>query len=213
MNLEKINNIFQIFSSHNPNPKTELEYTNHFTLAVAVALSAQATDVSVNKATKALFNKADNPEDMLKLGEEGLKDYIKTIGLYNSKAKNIIAMCKILIEKHNSEIPNTMEELIKLPSIGRKTANVILNCAFSKLTMPVDTHVYRVSHRIGFSNGKTPESVEKDLLKKIPKKWLQYGHHWLILHGRYTCKAKKPLCNECSISSFCDHYNKLSSTK
>jgi len=209
MDRKNINRIFQIFSNQNPHPETELEYSNNFTLAVAVILSAQATDVSVNKATKHLFINYDNPQKILTLGENGLKAYIKTIGLYNSKAKNIIALCKILIDKYNSEIPGTFDQLVKLPGIGRKTANVILNCAFGKLTMAVDTHVYRVSHRIGLSTGKTPEKVEKDLLKNIPPKWMQHAHHWLILHGRYTCKARKPLCEECAITKYCKYYNTI----
>lgn len=208
MHKKQIENIFQIFSDRNPSPKTELEYNNNFTLAVAVILSAQATDISVNKATKNLFKTHNNPEQILGLGEEKLKTYIKTIGLYNSKAKNIIALCSILIDKYNSEIPSEFDQLIALPGIGRKTANVILNCAFGKLTMAVDTHVYRVSHRIGFSSGKTPEKVETDLLKKIPTKWLNHAHHWLILHGRYICKARKALCSECPITEYCKYYNK-----
>ena len=208
MQPKQIDHIFQIFSKQNPDPKTELKYNNNFTLAVAVILSAQATDVSVNKATKELFISHNTPQQMLNLGEDGLKTYIKTIGLYNTKAKNIIALCSILIDKYNSEIPSKFEQLIKLPGIGRKTANVILNCTFGKLTMAVDTHVYRVSHRIGFSAGNTPEKVEKDLLKNIPKKWMKHAHHWLILHGRYICKARKPLCLECLIAKHCEYYNK-----
>ena len=206
MNSKTINQIFQIFSNNNPTPKTELEFTNNFTLSVAVILSAQATDISVNKATKNFFPSYDSPEKILSLGEDGLKKYIKTIGLYNSKAKNVIALCEILIDKYNSNIPSEFDELIKLPGIGRKTANVILNCAFGKPTMAVDTHVHRVSNRIGFSSGNTPEKVERDLLKKIPNKWLNDGHHWLILHGRYTCKARKPQCSECQITEYCKYY-------
>jgi len=209
MEHKNINRIFQIFSNQNPNPETELEYSNNFTLAIAVILSAQSTDVSVNKATKHLFVDYNTPQKILALGENGLKDYIRTIGLYNAKAKNIIALCKILIDKYNSEIPETFDQLVKLPGIGRKTANVILNCAFGKLTMAVDTHVYRVSHRIGLSTGKTPEKVEKDLLRNIPSEWMQYAHHWLILHGRYTCKARKPLCGECAITKYCKYYKKI----
>lgn len=204
---KNIDKIFSIFSENNPAPKTELVYNNNFTLAVAVILSAQATDVSVNKATKDFFSEYDTPEKIFALREDGLKDYIKTIGLYNSKAKNIIAFCKILIDKYNSEVPDNFEQLLSLPGIGRKTANVILNCAFGHLTMPVDTHVYRTAHRIGLSSGKTPEKVEKELLNVIQKKWLEHAHHWLILHGRYTCKARKPLCDECSISQYCEYYN------
>jgi len=206
---DKIEKIFQNFSAANPTPKTELEYTNNFTLAIAVILSAQATDISVNKATKNLFKQFDTPQKILSLGADNLKTYIKTIGLYNSKTKNIIALCEVLIDKYNSIIPNQFEELIKLPGIGRKTANVILNCAFAKPTMAVDTHVFRVAHRIGLSVGGSPEKVEKDLLKKIPSKWLFYAHHWLILHGRYICKARTPLCTECSISAYCSYYKKM----
>ncbi|MDA9163663.1 endonuclease III [Rickettsiaceae bacterium] len=208
MGAKHIDDIFNIWRGDNPEPVTELEYGNHFTLTVAVVLSAQATDVSVNKATKALFVDYDTPEGILALGEDGLKKYIKTIGLYNSKAKNIIALCRILIDNYNSQIPNEFDELIKLPGVGRKTANVVLNCAFGKPTMAVDTHVFRVANRIGFSDGKTPEKVEKDLLELIPEKWLTHGHHWLILHGRYVCKARKPLCEECNISDYCNYYKK-----
>lgn len=203
---DKIEKIFQIFSSADPKPKTELEYSNNFTLTIAVILSAQATDISVNKATKKLFEQYDTPHKIFLLGEANLKPYIKTIGLYNSKAKNIIALCEILINKYNSIIPDEFEELIKLPGIGRKTANVILNCAFAKPTMAVDTHVFRVAHRIGLSIGSSPEKVEKDLLKKIPKQWLLHAHHWLILHGRYVCKARTPICSRCSISAYCSYY-------
>ena len=203
---DKIEKIFQIFSSADPEPKTELVYSNNFTLTIAVILSAQATDISVNKATRKLFEQCDTPQKIFSLGEANLKPYIKTIGLYNSKAKNIIALCKILINKYNSIIPDEFEELIKLPGIGRKTANVILNCAFAKPTMAVDTHVFRVAHRIGLSIGSSPEKVEKDLLKKIPEQWLLYAHHWLILHGRYVCKARTPICSRCSISAYCSYY-------
>jgi endonuclease-3 len=208
MNSKIINQIFQIFSNNNPIPKTELEFTNNFTLSVAVILSAQATDISVNKATKNFFLSYDTPKKIFYLGEDGLKKYIKTIGLYNSKAKNVIALCKILIDKYSSNIPSEFDELIKLPGIGRKTANVILNCAFGRPTMAVDTHVHRVSNRIGFSSGSTPEKVERDLLKEIPNKWLKHGHNWLILHGRYTCKARKPQCFECQITKYCEYYRK-----
>lgn len=205
MDNDQINNIFEIFHKAEPAPRTELNYTNNFTLAVAVVLSAQATDISVNKATGDLFTNYGTPEKLLSLGEDGLKKYIKTIGLYNTKAQNIIKLCADLIEKHNSQIPDDFNSLIALPGIGRKTANVILNCAFGRPTMAVDTHVYRVSHRIGFSSGKTPEKVEQDLLKIIPIKWLKCAHHWLILHGRYICQARKPLCEKCSIAKYCEY--------
>ncbi len=206
---QKIDKIFQIFHDIEPEPKTELNYTNNFTLSVAVLLSAQATDVSVNKATGELFEQYNTPEKMLTLGEEGVKQYIKTIGLFNSKARNVIALCMQLIEHHNSEIPDDFEKLIKLPGIGRKTANVILNCAFGKPTMAVDTHVFRVSNRVGLSNGKTPEKVEKDLIQNIPLKWLEFGHHQLILHGRYICKARKPECTKCPITEYCNYYSNI----
>lgn len=213
MNQELIDEIFATFSKNNKDPQTELEFTNHFTLAVAVILSAQATDISVNKATKDLFIKYDTPEKILELGEDGLKEYIKTIGLYNSKAKNIILFCQQLIDEYNSTVPEDFEKLVNLPGVGRKTANVILNCAFGHKTMAVDTHVFRVSNRIGLANGKTPEKVEKDLLSNIPDKWLKNAHHWLILHGRYVCKARKPLCEICPIQEHCNYYKNLGITK
>lgn len=206
MERELVNKIFEIFQKNNQEPQTELEFNNKFTLAVAVILSAQATDISVNKATKELFKKYDTAEKMLALGEDNLKKYVKTIGLYNSKAKNIIALCQILVDKYNSEIPDNFADLIALPGIGRKTANVILNCGFGRPTMAVDTHVYRVAHRIGLSKGKNPLQVEQDLVISISNKWLKYAHHWLILHGRYICKARKPLCNKCPIKDYCQYY-------
>ena len=210
MRTEKdINQIFEILSAKNPEPKTELEFANNYTLAVAVILSAQATDVGVNKATKPLFKIVKTPEEMLSLGEKGLKEYVKSIGLYNTKAKNIILMSHALIEKHNSKIPENFDDLILLPGIGRKTANVILNCAFGKPTIAVDTHVFRTAQRIGLSKGKTPDKVEDDLVKKIPIKWKTHAHHWLILLGRYICKARKPDCQKCSITHLCKFYKKL----
>lgn len=204
MNKNKINQIFQVWQQENPYPKTELIYTNNYTLLVAVVLSAQSTDIGVNKATKALFKIADTPQKMLNLGEEKLKKYINTIGLYNSKAKNVIALSEILVTKFNSEIPQDLETLQTLPGVGRKTANVVLNCAFNKPTIAVDTHVFRVSNRIGFVKEKDVLKTELALLKKIPKEWQNHAHHWLILHGRYICQAKKPKCNECRISQFCE---------
>jgi endonuclease-3 len=209
MDSMTINKIFAKFNSLNSAPQTELEYCNNFTLAIAVILSAQATDISVNKATKDLFTQYHTPESIYNLGEDGLKQYIKTIGLYNSKAKNIIALAKILIDHYDSLIPDSFDELIKLPGIGRKTANVILNCAFGHSTIAVDTHVLRVSNRIGLSNASTPDKVEQDLLNTIPKKWQYNAHHWLILHGRYICKAKRPLCNKCPIVDLCSYQNKV----
>lgn len=204
----KIDAIFEIFSTINPNPKTELEYKNSFTLLVAVVLSAQSTDSGVNRATRELFKTYDTPEKILNLGEEDLKKYIKTIGLYNNKAKNIIALSKMLIEDYGSVVPNSMEELTKLPGVGRKTASVVLCSAFGKAAMPVDTHVARVAQRTGLSHHKMPEKIEKDLLAIIPQKWLYNAHHWLVLHGRYICVARKPKCEICPIKDYCDYYTK-----
>lgn len=203
MKKSDINSVFEIFSKNNPEPKTELNYKNNFTLLVAVVLSAQSTDVGVNKATKDLFEIADTPEKILALGEDGLKHYIKTIGLFNSKAKNVIKLSEQLIKEHNSTVPDDFESLIKLAGVGRKTADVILNCAFGKPTIAVDTHVFRVSNRLGLVKTTSPEKTSAPLLKKIPKDWLQHAHHWLILHGRYTCKARKPLCGTCSVIDYC----------
>ena len=208
MDLNTLNQIFTIFSALSKEPKTELEYVNNFTLAVAVILSAQATDISVNKATFDLFKTHKKPEDFLKLGENNLKKYIKTIGLYNTKAKNIIALSKILVDKYNSNIPENFEDLVNLPGVGRKTANVILNCAFGKQTIAVDTHVARVSNRIGLTSETIPEKIERDLLKQIPTIGLKNAHHWLILHGRYICKARKPECMKCPIYHLCEYKNK-----
>lgn len=205
MQIEIVEKIFEIFHKNNPNPKTELEYVNNFTLLVAVVLSAQSTDISVNKATKELFQHYDTPTKILQLGEDRLKNYIKTIGLFNTKAKNIIALSSILVENYNSIVPNNFEDLILLPGVGRKTANVMLSSVFGTLAIAVDTHVFRVSKRLGLSDGTTPEKVEADLLKIIPKKWLINAHHWLILHGRYVCKAKKPDCDHCTLVSYCQY--------
>jgi endonuclease-3 len=206
MKKAKINEIFAIFASKNPHPKTELEFANHYTLLVAVVLSAQSTDIGVNKATKKLFGVANSPEKMLVIGEENLKKYINTIGLYNNKAKNIIALSKILVEKFNSQVPNNFDELQSLPGVGRKTANVVMSCAFGAVTIAVDTHVFRVSNRIGIVNEKDVLKTEIALLKNIPKQWQQHAHHWLILQGRYICTAKKPKCDICPISKFCKFY-------
>ena len=206
-----VDKIFEIFNRNTQNPVTELVYTNNFTLAIAVILSAQATDLSVNKATKELFNKYDTPLKFLELGQEGLKEYIKTIGLYNAKAKNIIALSKILVDKYNSQIPSDFDELIKLPGIGRKSANVILNCAFNEPRIAVDTHVYRVAHRLGLSNAKSLLQVEKELTNLIPDKWKIKAHHWLVLHGRYICKARKPLCHQCLIKEHCRYFKTINS--
>jgi endonuclease-3 len=186
-----------------PAPTTELQYDSVFELLIAVILSAQATDVGVNKATKLLYAKADTPESIYALGEQGLKKYIKTIGLFNAKAKNIIATCRILVEEHDSIVPNQRAALEALPGVGRKTANVVLNTAFGELTIAVDTHIFRVSNRTSLAPGKTPLSVERGLLEAVPKRYISDAHHWLILHGRYTCTARNPKCGECCVSDLC----------
>lgn len=186
-----------------PNPKSDLEYTNTYTLLVAVVLSAQATDKGVNKATKKLFQLIDNPKDMVALGEEQLKDYIKTIGLYNAKAANVIKLSQQLIDDHDGQIPQTEKELTALAGVGRKTANVVLNIAFGKNTIAVDTHVYRLGRRLGLSKGTTPDAVEKDLLSRVPAEFLYQAHHWLILHGRYSCVARHPKCETCILNDLC----------
>ena len=198
--------IFEMFTRLRhaiPDPKSDLEYTNIYTLLVAVVLSAQATDIGVNKATKKLFQVVDNPKDMLALGEEGLKEHIKTIGLYNSKAKNVIKLSEQLLANHNGAIPQTEKELTALAGVGRKTANVVLNIAFGHNTIAVDTHVYRLARRLGLSKGTTPDAVEKDLLLRVPQEFLYQAHHWLILHGRYTCVARKPKCEACVLNDIC----------
>ena len=204
MNKKKIDAIFAIWQQANPHPQTELIFTNHYTLLVAVVLSAQSTDVGVNKATKALFAVADTPAKMLALGETALKKYISTIGLYNGKARNIIALSEILLRKFNGEIPRDLEKLQTLPGVGRKTANVVMNCAFGEATIAVDTHVFRVANRIGFTDEPDVLKTELALLRVIPKKWQQHAHHWMILHGRYTCVARKPKCGECNVREFCE---------
>jgi len=208
MNLEKRILFFQTLKNANPEPKTELIYESTFELLVAVILSAQATDISVNKATKILFATANTPEKITRLGEAGLKQHIKTIGLYNSKAKNIIQTCKILVEKHDSIVPNERHQLESLPGVGRKTANVVLNTAFRQIAMAVDTHIFRISNRTGLAPGKTVLEVEKKLLKRVPKKFLLDAHHWLILHGRYICTARNPKCSQCSVEKICNFKKK-----
>jgi endonuclease III len=195
--------IFRRFSVQRPEPRGELEHTNPFTLVVAVALSAQATDAGVNKATRALFKIADTPEKMLALGEERVRDYIKTIGLYRNKAKNVIALSQILVDKFGGVVPQTRDELVTLPGVGRKTANVVLSMAFGQATMAVDTHIFRIANRIKLAPGKTPDEVEEQLMTVVPKHYLYHAHHWLILHGRYTCKARKPECERCVIADIC----------
>lgn len=208
MNKKKYQEIFERFQKQNPHPTTELKYSTPFELLIAVMLSAQATDVSVNKATAKLFQVANTPQDLLDLGLDKLKDYIKSIGLYNSKAQNIMKTCKILIEEHRGEVPNQREALESLPGVGRKTANVILNTAFGQPTMAVDTHIFRVANRIGIAKGNTPLAVEKQLLKNVPPDFLHDAHHWLILHGRYVCTARKPHCKTCLIVDLCEYPDK-----
>lgn len=208
MQVVNIEAIFSRFEAMEPNPQTELRFTNDYTLLVAIVLSAQATDVGVNKATAELFAKVDTPAKMLKLGEEGLKKYIKTIGLLNAKAKNIMALSEILVEEHGGKVPETREELIKLPGVGRKTANVWLNCARGAPTIAVDTHVFRVANRLGLCKTTTPEKTEEALEKVIPVRFKQHAHHWLILHGRYVCKARKPECWRCIVSEWCAYPHK-----
>ncbi|MEK4035277.1 endonuclease III [Methylocystis sp. IM3] len=199
----RIEAIFARLAEANPEPKGELHYTNPFTLLVAVVLSAQATDAGVNKATPALFALADTPEKMVALGEERVREAIKTIGLFRTKAKNVVALSQMLIERHGGRVPRTREELIALPGVGRKTANVVLNIAFHQPTIAVDTHIFRVSNRLPIAKGATPEAVEAGLEAVVPEKYLLHAHHWLILHGRYVCKARKPECARCILYELC----------
>jgi endonuclease-3 len=208
MTKSAITEFFTRLRAANPDPKSDLEYTNAYTLLVAVALSAQATDEGVNRATKELFKTVDTPQKMLELGLDGLKNHIKTIGLYNTKAKNVIAAAEILVRDYNGEVPDTREDLVKLPGVGRKTANVVLNIIFNQPTMAVDTHIFRVSNRTGLAPGKNVDVVEQALLKCIPQEFMQYAHHWLILHGRYTCKARKPDCRNCAVIDLCHFKDK-----
>jgi len=211
MNAQQIHGFFTTLRAANPSPQTELEYSSVFELLAAVLLSAQATDVGVNKATRRLFPVANTPQKILSLGEEGLSDYIRTIGLYRSKARHLIATCQILVEQHGGQVPRTRDALEALPGVGRKTANVVLNVAFGEPTMAVDTHLFRLGNRTGLAPGKTPLAVELGLLKRIPAEFLVDAHHWLILHGRYVCKARAPLCESCSVASFCDEGRRLQS--
>ena len=208
MNKQKRTAIFSKLRDLDPNPDTELRYDSPFQLLISVILSAQATDVSVNKATDKLYPFANTPESILALGVAGITPYIKTIGLYNSKANNIIRTCRILIDEHDSEVPRTREALEKLPGVGRKTANVVLNTAFGEPTIAVDTHIFRVCNRTGIAPGKTPLEVEKRLLRTTPEEFRKDAHHWLILHGRYVCKARKPLCGSCPIIDWCEYRKK-----
>jgi endonuclease-3 len=204
MKREHITPFFATLKAANPQPNTELEYTSVFELLTAVLLSAQATDVGVNKATRRLFPVANTPQAILDLGLDGLESHIKTIGLYHSKAKHLLQTCQILVEQHGGVVPRTREALEALPGVGRKTANVVLNVAFGEATMAVDTHIFRVGNRTGLAPGKTPYEVEMQLLKRIPKEYLVDAHHWLILHGRYVCQARKPLCWQCAVNGYCD---------
>lgn len=208
MNNEKRTAIYSKLRELDPNPDTELRYDSPFELLIAVILSAQATDVSVNKATDKLYPVANTPEQILALGVAGLKPYIKTIGLFNNKAENIIKTCRMLIDEHNSDVPRSRAELERLPGVGRKTANVIMNTAFGEPTIAVDTHIFRVSNRTGLAKGKTPLEVEKRLVRLTPDEFKKDAHHWLILHGRYVCRARKPLCGDCAIFEWCEFKDK-----
>ncbi|RMF14265.1 MAG: endonuclease III [Alphaproteobacteria bacterium] len=205
MEPERVEEIFHRFEEHNPHPTTELHYTNPYTLLVAVVLSAQSTDKGVNKATEKLFRVADTPEKMVALGIDGIKRYINTIGLYNSKAKHVYELSKILIDRYGGKVPADREALMALPGVGRKTANVVLNVAFHQPTIPVDTHVFRVARRLGLAHGNTPLKVEQELEHVIPDRYRDRAHHWLILHGRYVCKARKPACDRCFLIDLCDY--------
>ncbi len=208
MNAEKRRQIFERLKQANPHPTTELEYTTPFELLIAVILSAQATDVSVNKATRRLYPVANTPEAIYALGVDGLIPYVQTIGLYKNKAKNVIETCRLLIERHGSQVPRDRESLQALPGVGRKTANVVLNTAFGEIAMAVDTHIFRVSNRTGLAPGKNVDAVEAKLLKMVPTEYLMDAHHWLILHGRYTCTARSPQCWNCLIADLCDYTTK-----
>ncbi len=210
MNKVRVEEMFRRLAERDPEPRGELHYKNPYTLLVAVALSAQATDIGVNRATRPLFEIVDTPQKMLALGEEKLRDYIKTIGLFNTKAKNVIALSRILVEQYAGEVPRDREALETLPGVGRKTANVVLNIAFGEPTIAVDTHLFRVGNRTGLAPGKTPLAVELKLLKAVPKKYMLHAHHWLILHGRYICLARKPRCPDCLIADLCAFKEKTS---
>jgi endonuclease III len=205
-----IDEFFRRLAADNPAPKTELEYINPYTLLVAVVLSAQATDIGVNKATGPLFQIVQTPQQMVELGEERLRQYIRTIGLFNTKAKNVIKLSEILVAEHGGEVPRKRKELEALPGVGRKTANVVLNVAFGQTTIAVDTHIFRVSNRTGLARGKTPEEVERKLVRYVPARWKPHAHHWLILHGRYICKARKPDCPACVVRDLCAYPDKTS---
>ncbi len=205
MNAKDVDELFRRLAKERPDPRSELDYINPYTLLVAVVLSAQATDAGVNKATAALFKQVTTPQQMLALGEAGLRERIRTIGLFNTKAKNIIALSRALVDEDAGEVPQTRAALGRLPGVGRKTANVVLNVAFGEPTIAVDTHIFRVANRTGLAPGKTPLLVEQELERVVPDKWKRNAHHWLILHGRYTCLARKPRCEACSIADLCDY--------
>jgi endonuclease-3 len=209
MTRDEVFEFFRLLAEDDPAPETELEYGNAFQLVVAVALSAQATDVGVNKATRKLFAEVETPAQMVELGEQGLKEHIKTIGLFNTKAKNVIALSQMLLDDFGGEVPDNRAALVKLPGVGRKTANVVLNCWFGQETFAVDTHIFRVGNRTGLARGKTPEKVEAKLEKVVPGPFRLHAHHWLILHGRYTCKARTPECWRCKVVSLCGYRNKV----
>ena len=209
MNKAQIFEFFRRLAEDNPSPQTELEYGNAYQLLVAVALSAQATDVGVNKATRALFARVQTPQQMLDLGEDGLKDHIKTIGLFNSKAKNVIAAAQILVTEHGGEVPDNRDALTRLPGVGRKTANVVLNCWFGQETFAVDTHIFRLGNRTGMAKGKTPDHGEAKLEKRVPQPFRRDSHHWMILHGRYVCKARTPECWRCTVADLCSFRKKV----
>ena len=209
MKTEFIAPFFATLQAANPQPNTELEYTNVFELLAAVLLSAQATDVGVNKATRRLFAAANSPQKMLALGLDAVTEQIRTIGLFRTKAKNLIETCRILVEQHGGQVPRTREALEALPGVGRKTANVVLNVAFGEPTMAVDTHIFRVSNRTGLAPGKNPLAVELQLMKRVPAEYLIDAHHWLILHGRYVCQARRPLCEQCQVATWCDSAPKI----
>jgi len=208
LSADEIITVMERFKAHNPEPKSELVWKSPFTLLVSVVLSAQATDKSVNAATGPLYQVADTPEKILALGEEGLISYIKTIGLYRTKAAHVMGLCRKLIDDFGGEVPHDREALMSLPGVGRKTANVVLNVVWHEHTMPVDTHLLRISPKIGLAQGKTPQEVEESLLERIPEKYLEHAHHWLILHGRYICTARKPKCDECYLNDICKHNEK-----
>ncbi|WP_298368132.1 endonuclease III [Azospirillum sp.] len=209
MKAVAVQEFFRRLSAANPEPRSELEYVNPYTLLVAVVLSAQATDIGVNKATGPLFAQVDTPQAMVDLGEERLRGFIKTIGLFNTKAKNVIRLSELLIERHGGEVPRDRAALEELPGVGRKTANVVLNVAFGEETIAVDTHIFRIGNRTGLAPGKTPDAVEAKLLKVVPKLYRRHAHHWLILHGRYVCKARKPDCPVCSVADLCGFKDKI----